>query len=234
MKVLDLFSGIGGFSLGLERAGMETVAFCEIEAYPRRVLAKHWPGVPIYDDVRELTSEKLREDGITIDVICGGFPCQPFSAAGQRKGKDDDRHLWPEMLRLIRECLPRFVIGENVSGFINMGLDDVLSDLEDDGYTAEAIVVPACAVQRDQWRERVWILAHTLPRERSLGRDTSGSWWESKQIPWHGMGEEKTAPRVVGGFDGIPNGLDRIRCLGNAVVPQIPEMIGRAIMEIES
>lgn len=232
LRVLDLFSGIGGFSLGLERAGgFETVAFCEIEPYSQKVLAKHWPGVPIYDDVRELTAKRLVADGIGVDVITGGFPCQPYSTAGKRGGANDDRALWPEMLRLIQECRPAYVIGENVPGIINMGLDDVLSDLEGIGYTAGPVAIPACAVERDQWRERIWILAHTLPGVGQVGRDASGGWGESKQIPWHGMGKAKTPPRVVGGFDGIPGGLDRIRALGNAVVPQIPEIIGRAILE---
>ncbi len=234
MRVLDLFSGIGGFSLGLERAGMETVAFCEIEDYPRKILAKHWPGVPIYDDVRELTGEQLRKDGISVDVICGGFPCQPFSTAGKRRGADDDRHLWPQMCRLVQELRPAWVIGENVAGFISMGLDNVLFDLEAIGYTAESIVIPACSVERDHRRERVWILAHPMQGIRSLGGYTPGSWGQPKQISWYGMGEEKAPSRVVGGFDGIPNGLDRIRALGNAVVPQIPEIIGRAIMAIEN
>ena len=134
LKVLDLFSGIGGFSLGLERAGMETVAFCEIEEYPRKVLAKHWPGVPIHKDIRKLDGTQYRG---TVDVICGGFPCQPFSHAGKRGGKDDDRDLWPEMLRVIREVQPTWVIGENVAGFINMELDRTLSDLEDEGYACQ-------------------------------------------------------------------------------------------------
>ena len=102
MKVLDLFSGIGGFSVGLERAGFETVAFCEIEEYPRAVLKKHWPDVPIYGDIKELTATKLRADGIVPELICGGFPCQPFSVAGRQRGQQDERHLWPEMYRLIR------------------------------------------------------------------------------------------------------------------------------------
>ena len=235
MKVLDLFSGIGGFSLGLERAGMETVAFCEIEEYPCKVLAKHWPEVPIYNDVRTLTYDKLKSDGINgIDVICGGFPCQPYSTAGKRLGEKDDRALWPEMFRLIQECKPNWVIGENVAGFINMGLDNVLSDLESIGYSARAIVIPACSVNRDHWRQRVWILADSMQRIGQVGRNASGSRRESEQISWHGMGKEKASPRVVGRFDGIPNGMDRIRALGNAVVPYIPELIGRAIMEIEN
>jgi len=110
VKVLDLFSGIGGFSLGLERSGMETVAFCEIEKFPQQVLKKHWPEVPIYEDVRKITAEQLRKDGIgTIDVVCGGFPCQPFSQAGKQDGFADDRDLWPEMFR-ITELSPKHTV----------------------------------------------------------------------------------------------------------------------------
>ncbi len=156
MRVLDLFSGIGGFSLGLERAGMETIAFCEREPFCRKVLAKHWPGVPIYDDITTFDGTKYRG---TADVVCGGFPCQPFSQAGKRRGKSDDRHLWPQMLRVIREVEPRFVIGENVVGLINMELDACLSDLEACGYACGAFVVPACAVDARHRRDRVWILA---------------------------------------------------------------------------
>ena len=159
MKVLDLFSGIGGFSLGLERAGFETVAFCEIEEYPQKILKKHWPDVPLFTDIRQLNKQVLEENGIdSIELICGGFPCQPYSLAGNRKGKDDDRHLWPEMLRLINEIRPRWVIGENVAGFISMALDDVLSDLETAGYQAQSFVIPACAVNAIHRRDRVWIV----------------------------------------------------------------------------
>jgi DNA (cytosine-5)-methyltransferase 1 len=131
LKVLDLFSGIGGFSLGLERTGgFETVAFCEIEDYPRRVLAKHWPNVPIYEDVKELTYERLETDGLGgIDIIVGGYPCQPFSTAGKRRGAEDDRHLWPEVKRLMATVRPTWGVFENVAGHISMGLDEVLSDL---------------------------------------------------------------------------------------------------------
>lgn len=131
LKVLDLFSGIGGFSLGLERAGMKTIAFCEIEDFPRKVLRKHWPDVPIFEDVRKLHAADLPEP---VDVICGGFPCQPFSECGKRKGKDDDRYLWPEMFRIIKECKPTWVIGENVTGLDGLGLEQSASDLESIGY----------------------------------------------------------------------------------------------------
>lgn len=170
MKVLDLFSGIGGFSIGLERAGFETVAFCEIEDYPRAVLRRHWPNVPIYGDIKQLTGEQLRADGIVPDLICGGYPCQPFSVAGRQRGEQDERHLWPEMLRLIRECRPRWVISENVSGHIKLGLDEVLSSLEAEGYTVWTFIIPACAVNAPHKRDRLWIVANA---NSSSGRRTS-------------------------------------------------------------
>lgn len=163
MKVLDLFSGIGGFALGLHRAGFQTSAFCEIEPYCRAVLRKHWPETPIYDDVRTLTASSLSRDGIEVDVICGGFPCQPWSLAGQRKGRDDDRDLWPEMLRIIRDCGPRWVIGENVPGLDDkrfMALDGVLSDLEGAGYEARTFEIPACAVDAPHKRARLFVVAN--------------------------------------------------------------------------
>lgn len=157
MRVLDLFSGIGGFSLGLESAGMETVAFCEQDKFCQKVLAHHWPTLPIHSDITELNGYEYRG---SVELVCGGFPCQPFSVAGKRLGKEDDRALWPEMLRVIREVAPRWVIGENVSGIIPMELDQVLSDLEGEGYTCWTFVIPACAVDAHHRRDRVWIVAH--------------------------------------------------------------------------
>lgn len=154
LKVMDLFSGIGGFSLGLESAGMETVAFCEIDPFCQKILKKHWPEVPIYNDVRSIDYEG------SIDVICGGFPCQPFSTAGKRKGTEDDRYLWPAMLDLVKKHRSTWFIGENVAGIIGMALDEVLSQLEDEGYATRAFVIPACAVDAPHRRERVWIIAH--------------------------------------------------------------------------
>jgi DNA (cytosine-5)-methyltransferase 1 len=136
MKVLDLFSGIGGFSLGLEWAGMETIAMCEKDKFCRQVLAKHWPDITIHEDIRNLDGKDYKG---SIDVVCGGFPCQPFSVAGKQLGKADDRHLWPEMLRVIKESAPTWVIGENVSGFVRMALDDVCSDLEGEGYRSPIV-----------------------------------------------------------------------------------------------
>lgn len=132
LRVGDLFAGIGGMSLGLERTGgMETAFFCEYAKFPQKVLRKHWPDVPIYSDICELTAERLDADGIgRIDILTGGYPCQPFSHAGKRLGAEDDRHLWPEMRRLVETLRPAWVIGENVAGHVSIGLDDVLSDLD--------------------------------------------------------------------------------------------------------
>ena len=186
MKVLDLFSGIGGFSIGLEQAGFETAAFCEIEDYPRAVLRKHWPDTPIYRDVKQLTGERLRADGIIPDVIVGGYPCQPFSVSGRQRGEEDPRHLWPEVHRLIRELRPRWVICENVGGHIKLGLDEVLATLEAEGYTVWPFIIPACGVDAPHKRDRVWIVANTdvddrwrksstEPQERSPRMEHGGS-----------------------------------------------------------
>lgn len=272
MRVLDLFSGIGGFSLGLERAGMETVAFCEIDKFCQRVLKKHWPNIPIFEDVRTLPDEFTG----TVDVITGGYPCQPFSTAGRRKAQEDPRHLWPAMFACIKIFKPAWVIAENVAGHINLGLDEVLADLESEGYACQAFVIPACAVGAPHRRDRVWIVANsnsssesraskqdaraihqerlqewneirqpftaslssntnnigrkgseceTIQRQPIQSREFKGSYQE-----WR-SGWPVSSPRVCGVDDGIPNRTHRLRSLGNAVVPQIPEIIGRAIME---
>jgi len=168
MKVLDLFSGIGGFSLGLEAAGMTTVAFCERDPYCRQILARHWPGIPIHEDITELDAHGYHG---SVDVVCGGFPCQPFSVAGKQRGAEDDRALWPEMLRVIQQVAPSYVIGENVSGIIPMELDNVLSDLESEGYTTEAFVVPACAVDAPHRRDRVWLIAYANRKSEPDGTE---------------------------------------------------------------
>tara|TARA_Y100001968_G_scaffold327683_1_gene373221 strand:- start:1069 stop:2127 length:1059 start_codon:yes stop_codon:yes gene_type:complete len=175
MKVLDLFSGIGGFSLGLEWAGMSTVAMCEKDPYCRKILTKHWPDLTIHEDIRNLDGKEYRN---SIDLVAGGFPCQPFSVAGKRKGADDDRHLWPEMLRVIKEAKPRWVIGENVFGFINMALDDVQADLEREHYEVRKFVLPAVAVDAKHRRDRIFLVAYSnspavwnLPERQAQGRD---------------------------------------------------------------
>lgn len=152
----SLFAGIGGFDLGLERTGMSCAWQVEIDPFCRKVLAKHWPDVQRFDDIRKVGKDELR----TVDLICGGFPCQPFSHAGKRGGTTDDRHLWPEMLRVISELRPAWVLGENVPGIVNMALDDVLADLEDKGYSTQAFIIPACATNAQHRRDRVWIVAY--------------------------------------------------------------------------
>jgi DNA (cytosine-5)-methyltransferase 1 len=256
MRVLDLFSGIGGFSLGLERTGgFQTVAFCEIDPFCRRVLAKHWPGVPIHEDVRMLRGEDVGP----VDVVCGGFPCQPFSSAGKRGGTSDDRWLWPEMRRLIQELRPAWVIGENVTHIDRMGLETVLADLAADSYqTAPPFEIPACAVDLDHLRFRTWLVGYTdrqgeptraihdgAPRlpsndadaERgriALGRDVAGVGWQREQVSRNTGRLAQDRPRRVGEDDVVPNRMDQLRALGNAVVPQIPEIIGRAILTAEA
>ena len=164
MKVIDLFSGIGGFSLGLESTnGFETIQFVENEPWCQKILAKNFPGVPIAGDIREY-------DGQKADIVVGGFPCQPFSVAGKRKGTNDDRHLWPEMLRVIKACKPRWVIGENVRNLTSiqdgMVFEQVCTDLEEQGYEVQSFVIPASAVNAPHQRYRVWIVAYSENRGR--------------------------------------------------------------------
>ncbi|MCE5333932.1 MAG: DNA (cytosine-5-)-methyltransferase [Desulfobacteraceae bacterium] len=181
MRHLDLFSGIGGFALAASwvwGSEHEIVAFCEIDKYCRSVLGKHWPGAPIIEDIRDVTAKALSDLAVLqwkaiersepdgnlpvdeIDLLTGGFPCQPFSCAGKRAGKADDRFLWPEMLRVIKKTRPRFILAENVPGIIRMELDNCLSALEAEGYACGTLVIPACAVNAPHRRDRVWIVAH--------------------------------------------------------------------------
>ena len=157
--VLDLFSGIGGFSLGLEATGaFSTVAFCEQDRFCQAVLRKHWPNTPIFDDIRTLPTDRFRG----VDICVGGFPCQPWSAAGKKRGAEDDRDLWPEMFRVIEAVQAEWIIGENVRGFVNepLGLRRSLSDLESIGYQAVPFVIPACSVNAPHRRDRCWIIGH--------------------------------------------------------------------------
>ena len=161
MKLLDLFSGIGGFSLGAEAHGIETIGFVEKDPFCQRVLKKHWPDVPIESDIRNVKGENY---GAT-DIISGGFPCQPFSVAGKRKGTDDDRYLWDETIRVVAECKPRWFIGENVEGLINiqdgMVLRQVQDDLEKEGFQVQCLVIPASGIGAWHQRKRIWIIGYS-------------------------------------------------------------------------
>ena len=165
MKVLELCSGIGGFSLGLEWAGMSTVAMCEKDPYCRKILAKHWPELTIHEDIRNLDGKEYRN---SIDLVAGGFPCQPFSVAGKRRGQDDDRYLWDETIRVVAETKPKWFVGENVEGIININnglvLRQVQTDLEKEGFQVQCLVIPASGIGAWHQRKRVWIIANSNSR----------------------------------------------------------------------
>ena len=298
MNVLDLFAGIGGFTLGLERAGFETVAFCEIEPYAQKVLAKNWPEVPIYDDVRTITADRLAADGIRVDVITGGFPCQDISVAGNQAGIEGERSgLWTECARLIGELRPRYAIFENVTNLLNGHGGDwfkrVLWDISALGYDAEWHCIPASELGAHHHRDRVWIIAYPnrgddtrlngsasqrggqiAPEEKEhAGRgsskqnvaysnsspkrlavnglssksvDCNTSQQQSEARNGFAYGSQVCRNAISGIADiwrfepdvgrvahGIPARSHRLKCLGNAVVPPIPELIGRAIMDKE-
>ena len=203
IKILDVCSGIGGFSLGLEATGgFDTVAFCEFDEFCGKVLKKHWPDVPIYKDLKEIGNEPTRLIQ-EFDLICGGIPCQPFSLAGKQKGKEDDRHLWPYMYEIIKHKKPTWVIVENVGGFVNVALDDVCLDLETEGYATQSFIIPACGVEAPHRRERVWILGKNVGNATGNGR-TEGKPGEEEgrsdgQSEEGGMLESKgTSDRATG------------------------------------
>lgn len=204
---------------------MKTVAFCEIDPFCRKVLRKHWPDVPIYDDIRALTKSQLERDGIKgIDVVCGGFPCQPYSIAGRKRGTADHRDLWPEMFRIIKELKPTWIIGENVAHFVGMAFTRTKIDLESEGYEVQPLIIPACGVGAPHRRERVWILAYR-PLLHDLHKETKAK-AVRKSGGDFGWSPEPGVGRVA---NGIPFQLDRLKCLGNTVVPQVVEAIGRGI-----
>lgn len=238
LRVLDLFSGLGGFSLGLERTGgFETVAFCEIEEFPRKVLAKHWPHVPCYRDVRELTAAELAADGIGVDVICGGFPCQDISSQGLRAGLAGERSgLWSEIARLLGELRPAYAIVENVSDLLARGFGEVLGDLASIGFNAEWHCIPAGYVGAPHQRDRLWIIAYPEEEQRvhqSYFGEAAQRLSHNAFASWGAGAWNAPTSRVRRMDDGLPDCIQRIECLGNAVVPQIPEMIGYAILEAE-
>jgi DNA (cytosine-5)-methyltransferase 1 len=243
LRLLSLFAGIGGFELGLERSGgFQTVAQCEIDPYCNKVLARHWPEVKRYGDIRELTADRLAADGIAVDAICGGFPCQDASiantigtgTAGKRTG------LYVEFVRLIRDLRPRVVFMENVAELLNRGFGDVLAALARIGYDAEWEVISASALGAPHQRERLWIIAYPSRKGRK-GSQPHNSVFEPAlaAFPQHGhhaFDEWRSLDqdrRPLRNSDGISVAVERRRVgqSGNAVVPQIPELLGRAYLQ---
>ena len=208
LKILDLCSGIGGFSLGLEATGgFETIAFCEFDPFCQKVLNKHWPEVPIYNDLKEISkNEETIRNIPEHDLICGGIPCQPFSLAGKQKGKEDDRHLWPFMFKIIKQKKPTWVIVENVGGFVNVALDDVCLDLEAEGYATQSFIIPACGVEAPHRRDRVWILGKLMGDTSSDGRSESKPSEEEGRVI--GQSEERRVLESKGASDGGASDVD--------------------------
>jgi len=243
MTHLDLFSGIGGFALAASWAGIDTVAFCEIEDFPRKVLEKNFPNIPIHRDVRDLNGQDYRGIGI----ITGGYPCQPFSCAGNRKGKEDYRYIWPEMLRVITQSRPTWVLCENVVGHVTLGLDKTITDLENEGYTTRTFIIPALAVDASHQRNRVWIVAHTGSKannkQSTLGKNSNNMEKSKETIrsEYHRIhkfniqqyADELFESVFVRNSNGIPNRMDRTKSLGNAIVPQVAYEIMKAILEAD-
>jgi len=246
VKFVSLFAGIGGLDLGLERAGHECVGQVELDDYATRVLSKHWPDVPRIRDVRDFHGTEFGE----FDLLVGGYPCQPFSVAGSRKGERDERHLWPEVLRILRAVRPQYLLVENVTGHLSLGFKRVLGDLAESGYDAEWDCIPAAAVGAPHRRDRVFVVAW----RRTTGRDeqqlgfasgdahvsNANSKRREEQHPpsitsatRHDSRRSATArsywavePNVGRVADGVPNRVDRLKALGNAVVPQVAQWIG--------
>jgi DNA (cytosine-5)-methyltransferase 1 len=261
MKHISLFSGIGGFDLAAEWMGWQNIASCEINPFSRRHLEFYWPDAYHHDDIHTLTIDLLKNeldkrfaDWQSDDIILtGGFPCQPYSQAGKRLGKEDSRHLWPEMLRFIREVRPRYIVGENVGGIVNWSdglvFEEVQVDLEAEGYQVQAFILPACAVGAPHRRDRVWFIANAGSQGLQRSKDNGGvnivRAKQNKQptrlfrTTWQNFPTESP---VRTGNDGIPARLDgitfpkwrneSIKAAGNAIVPQVAFRIFQAIQEI--
>jgi DNA (cytosine-5)-methyltransferase 1 len=247
MKHLDLFSGIGGFGIAAELSGHETIAFCEIDEKPRKVLKRHWPDLYIHKDIRELDGTKYRGVGI----ITGGYPCQPFSVAGNQKAQEDDRHLWPEMFRVISQAEPTWVICENVYGHVKLGLDKVLFDLESNGYSCQSFVIPSVATGRPHRRDRVYIVAYSASYGLNESK-TTGSYGKADEHyekrtdknsndercssirslldgESQPIGRRGTKPPPVRVDAELPGRMDRNRMIGNAIDPLIAYELMRFI-----
>ena len=233
LTVGSLFSGIGGLDLGLERAGHKVIWQSEIDPYACKVLKKHWAEVPNHGDIKQIDWRTVEP----VDIICGGYPCQPFSTAGKRQGTDDPRHLWPWVRDAISELRPRYAILENVLGHLSMGGTTVIGELAEIGYDAEWRVVSAAGMGAPHRRDRIFIMAY--PNGEQLGQRgvaqnvrQTGRLWEYHdrgQTEYDGWKWWETEPDLGRVAYGIPHRVDRLRGLGNSVVPQVAEYIGRLI-----
>ena len=257
LKLLDLFSGIGGFSLGFERTNrIKTIAFCEKDKFCQTVLKKHWKDIKIYDDIRNINGSEIKAD-----IITGGFPCQPFSVAGKRRGKDDDRYLWDETIRVVAETKPRWFVGENVDGIINIAngsiLQQIQKDLEKENFQVQSLVIPASGVGAWHQRKRVWIIANSISK---LSNGCSGSsrnstkeqqrldsdkkrnrnkiWSKAERCSKQIQSWWQTQSKLCGVPDGVSTELhkdrqNRIKALGNSIVPEIAYLIANSIIFAE-
>jgi len=247
LKLLDLFSGIGGFSLGLESTGFfETIAFVEKDKFCQKVLNKNFKNIPIEEDIRN-----VKGSNYAADIITGGFPCQPFSVAGKRRGTEDDRYLWDETIRVIKECKPRWFIGENVEGIINISegkvLQQIQKDLEAEGFEVQCVVIPASGIGAWHQRKRVWIIGCNVSNTNSerLQRRSISTNMETKQrqiSSENSIKEQQTWWQTQSKLCGVPNGVsyeldkdrtNRIKSLGNSICPQVIYEIGKAIYKAE-
>ncbi len=283
MKHIGLFEGIGGFSLAARWMGWETIAWCEWNEFGQKVLKHHFPEAQGYGDI---TKTNFTDYANSVDIVTGGFPCQPYSSAGKRLGKEDDRHLWPEMLRAIREIQPSWIVGENVPGLLNwnggMVLNEIKADLESEGFEVfPPCILPACSINAPHRRDRLWIIAYSGSTRGARGArgaaheinrcNTINKWEASKILQTNSTGFKQvftntnskglqggsinrsvgeiredrneqftgcippnwdnfpTQSPLCGRNDGVPNRMDRIKALGNAIVPQVAFQIFKAI-----
>ena len=260
LKLLDLFSGIGGFSYGFERTNrIKTIAFCEKDQFCKSVLNKHWSNTKIYNDVRDIKGSEIQAD-----IVSGGFPCQPFSIAGKRRGKDDDRYLWDETLRVVAATKPRWFVGENVDGIINIAngsvLQQIQKDLEAESFQVQCLVIPASGIGAWHQRKRVWIIGHNLSntisklsdgcssttrtseaKQQRLVSDEKRNWKEVRSKVER-CSEQDSWWETECKFRGVPDGVstelhkdrqNRIKALGNSIVPEIAYEIAKAILSAE-
>ena len=287
LQLGSLFSGIEGFGLAAKQCGIETAWQVEINAFCRQILQKNFPNASQLSDIRDAGKRNLN----WVDILTGGFPCQPFSVAGNRKGQNDNRFLWPEMLRVIHELRPTYIIGENVPGIVSLALDQVLDSLEKEGYATETFIIPACGVDAPHRRDRVWIMAYPRHYLQVFGSnpdvfDSAGQRWETLEVqagkPGQTISTEaagefsgtdsglggvsdpngqrwqqqhpsslpiqqgqpsgiftpersfwSTEPGICRVADGVPNRVERITALGNAIVPQVAYELLLAIKELD-